>query len=77
MYTISNFNFEKSFTARLCMKDKERKRVNRFPQRELPQGERQQEILTESSASSVSEPSKIWRLAPLQCRMSIVRGGTA
>ena len=40
MYTISNFNFEKSFTARLCMKDKERKRVNRFPQRELPQGER-------------------------------------
>ena len=59
------------------MKDKERKRVNRLSYRELPEGGRQQEVLTESSASPVSELSKIWRLAPLQGRMSIVRGGTA
>lgn len=36
-------------------KDKERKRVNRFSGRELPYGERQQRVLTKSSASPVSE----------------------
>jgi hypothetical protein len=33
--------------------------------RELPDGERQQEVLTESSGSSVSEQSRIWRVASL------------
>ena len=42
-------------TSLILNKDKERKRVNRFSGRELPYGERQQRVLTKSSASPVSE----------------------
>lgn len=42
-------------TSLTLNKDKERKRVNRFSGRELPYGERQQRVLTKSSASPVSE----------------------
>lgn len=42
-------------TSSILNKDKERKRVNRFSGRELPYGERQQRVLTKSSASPVSE----------------------
>ena len=42
-------------TSLILNKDKERKRVNRFSGRELPHGERQQRVLTKSSASPVSE----------------------
>ena len=49
-------------------KDNERKQVNRLSCRELSYGERQQEVLTKSSASPVPEWSRVWRLAPLQGR---------